>query len=155
MRSAFFGALAILMFTLGGGAIPVQTKTSAAPAPAVEPQRPFNIWMDVKLKESQEIFRALAKADFVTIQESVDELQLLNTIEGWVRTRNPEYTTQLRAFEFAIAEVRRQAVRENVEGVTLAFHQLTLSCVNCHKQLRDARNSPAASAAAVEQESSK
>ena len=106
------------------------------PAAEVE-QRRFNIWMQVKLKESQEIFAAVAVADYDTICESVDELRLLNTVEGFVRNRNPEYRAQLRAFEYAIDEVRRHAVKENIEGVTLGFHQLTLSCVNCHKQLRD------------------
>ena len=123
---------ALLLATMWGRAVGQQDEP-----PVKEEQRRFNIWMQVKLKESQEIFSAVALADYDTICESVDELRLLNTIEGFVRNKDPKYRAQLRAFEYAISEIRRQAVRENIEGVTLGFHQLTLSCVNCHKRLRD------------------
>jgi hypothetical protein len=73
----------------------------------------------------------------------------LNDLERFVRRGAPGYRTQLRSFEFAIAEIQQQAKRENIEGVTMGFHQLTLSCVNCHKQLRGAtEEAPAAEPAA-------
>lgn len=92
--------------------------------------------MDVKVKESQKIFLALALADFDAIIAGTKKLRTLNTLEGFVRRSTPGYLTQLRAFEFAVDEIHEQASRENLEGATMGFHQLTLSCVNCHQQLR-------------------
>lgn len=110
--------------------------------PLVEPfpdteARPFNFWMDVKLEESQKIFAALAKADFETLVSSTKKLTALSELEGFVRNRTPGYRTQLRSYQFAIREIEQQAKRESIEGVTLGFQQLTLSCVNCHRQLRE------------------
>lgn len=97
----------------------------------------FNFWMNVKLTESQKLLAALSKADFDALIASSQILEMLNAIEGFTRRGTPGYRTQLRAFEFALDEIEKQAEQENIEGVTLGFHQLTLSCVNCHKQIRE------------------
>lgn len=96
----------------------------------------FSLWMVVKVEESQKVFAALARADFDAISRSTEKLKTVSALEGFVRRSTPGYRTQLRSFEFAVDEIQEQAKRENIEGVTMGFHQLTLSCVNCHKQLR-------------------
>ena len=65
-------------------------------------------------------------------------MKALSRIEGFVRGRTPGYRTQLQIFQDATEELMRQAEKENVDGAALAFTQLTISCVNCHKQLREA-----------------
>jgi hypothetical protein len=111
--------------------------------PLIEPfpdaeAKPFTFWMDVKLGESQKIFAALTEADFETLVGSAKKLTALAEMEGFVRNRFPGYKTQLQSYQFALREIEKQASQESIEGVTLGFQQLTLSCVNCHKQLRDA-----------------
>ena len=96
----------------------------------------FTVWMDVKVEESQKVFAALARADFKGIVASTEKLKKVSKLEGLVRRNAPGYRTQLRSFEFAVDEIQQQAKRENIEGVTMGFNQLTLSCVNCHRQLR-------------------
>jgi hypothetical protein len=51
----------------------------------------------------------------------------------------PGYRTQLEVFNDANEQIIRQAQKDNVEGAALAFTQLTISCVNCHKQLRESK----------------
>ena len=129
------GVVAILLAAgLSWGQVPEET----APSNSTDAVPPFNFWMNVKLQTSQKIFAALTEADYETILESTNTLKMLSTLEGFVRRRDPRYHTQLRTFEFAVEEIQRQAKKENIEGVVLGFNQLTLSCVNCHKQLRDA-----------------
>ena len=99
-------------------------------------KRPFSFWMEVKLEESQKIFAALAEADYEAILKSSEALESLNKIERFVRRKPEGYRTQLRAFEFAVEEMKTHAEAQNLEGVVLGFHQMTLSCVNCHKRLR-------------------
>ncbi len=96
----------------------------------------FSVWMDVKVTESQKVFAALAEADFAAILQSTEKLKTLSGLEGFVRRSTPGYRTQLRLFEFAVQDIEEQSRRANIEGVALGFNQLTLSCVNCHKQLR-------------------
>ena len=63
-------------------------------------------------------------------------MQRLGKLEGLVR-RNKDYQAQLHSFEFANQELVRHSQRRNVEGATLAFNQLTTSCVECHSMLRE------------------
>jgi len=137
--------IASLVFTLiliGGvtwaGA---QDQKEAKSEVGAESSKPFDFWMTVKLEESQKIFAALAASDFQRITEGTSTLITLNKVEEFVRKRNPNYRTQLNTFEFAVRDIQTQAKKKNVEGVALGFNQLTLSCVNCHKMLRDANKS--------------
>ena len=109
----------------------------AIPAMAEDPKADdSSFWMKRKLDLSQKIFAALTQGDFETIDQSARTMAKLNTIEKFIRGRNPEYRAQLEIFKFANEELIRQADKENIDGATLAFNQLTLSCVNCHKQIR-------------------
>ena len=96
-----------------------------------------SIWMQKKLEHSQKILAGLTKADFEMIQSSAGTLQVLNFLEEWDRGRNPEYRRQLKYFSDANAELIRQAGKKNLGGATLAYTQLTLSCVHCHNVVRD------------------
>ena len=94
-------------------------------------------WMTQKLRFSQEILAGLARADFDAINKNAEAMKGLSRVELFVRARTPGYRTQMRAFEFATSELLRTSQRENLEGATLAFTQLSVSCVQCHKELRD------------------
>lgn len=96
-------------------------------------------WMKRKLELSQRVLEGLALGDFERIAAAARTLDKLNTIENFVRGRNEAYRTQLEIFRAANLSLIRHADRQNLEGATLAFHQMTLSCVQCHKQLREGK----------------
>lgn len=64
-------------------------------------------------------------------------VQGMSRFEGFIRGKMLGYRAQLQVFQSANEELIRQAQKDNVEGAALAFTQLTISCVNCHKQLRE------------------
>ncbi|HEY4308463.1 MAG TPA: hypothetical protein VGN12_03335 [Pirellulales bacterium] len=100
-----------------------------------------NYWMKKKLDFSTHILAGLATADFEKISTAAQSMKNLNQIEEWARRKNAdEYRTQLHIFRFANSELVRQAEKKNMDGVALAYSQLTLSCVNCHKLMRDAKD---------------
>jgi hypothetical protein len=99
-----------------------------------------SFWMRKKLDYSQNILAGIATADFDKIVQNAQAMQALSKIEGFVRGRTPGYRTQLQIFEESTKEIVHQASRDNVEGAALAFTQLTINCVNCHKQLREQSN---------------
>ena len=104
-----------------------------------EKGRSASFWMERKLHLSQELLAGITAADFDKIAASAQAMKRLNQIEAFMRSRTPGYRTQLAIFEESLDEIASQADRDNVEGAALAFTQLTISCVNCHKQLRAAR----------------
>ena len=119
-----------VVFLLSAGAL------ADDPAPDKAERKP-DVWMQKKLKYSQQILAGIAAGDFDQIAKSGDTLKGMDKIESFIRARTPRYRVQLQLFQDANEEIMRQADAENLEGVTLAFNQLTISCVNCHKHLRE------------------
>jgi hypothetical protein len=104
-----------------------------------EKEHPTSYWMQKKLEYSQEILNGLATEDFPEIRKSAAAMKRLSRIEGFVRrTDTKQYRTQLHIFDFANNELLQAAEDKNIERAALAFTQLTLSCVNCHKAIRQA-----------------
>lgn len=108
---------------------------AAVPAPPAE----ASYWMKRKLELSQRVLEGLALGDFERIAAAARTMDKLNTIELFVRGRNEAYRTQLELFRAANAALIRHADQEHLDGATLAFHQLTLSCISCHKHLRETK----------------
>ena len=98
-----------------------------------------SVWMQKKLEHSQKILAGLTKADFEVIESSAGMMQVVSYLEEWDRGDLPEYKRQLKYFSDANAELIRQAGKKNIGGATLAYTQLTLSCVQCHNVVRDVK----------------
>jgi hypothetical protein len=115
--------------------------TCSAPAvkgqDASEKNQPTSYWMQKKLEYSKNILAGIAVADFDKIVQNAESMRRLSTIEGFIRGRTPGYRTQLQIFEQSADEIIRQGQKDNVDGAALAFTQLTINCVNCHKQIRE------------------
>jgi len=95
-----------------------------------------SFWMKQKLTYSQAILGGLAKEDFDLIKSNAMAMKGLNKIEFFVRQKPEGYRTQLKSFQFSVDQLVRAADEGNLDGATLAFTQMTISCVNCHKELR-------------------
>ncbi len=96
-----------------------------------------SFWMEQKLRLSQEILKGLANGDFDQIGKSAEVMRGLNRIEAFVRREPKGYRDYLRQFTLANDDLVLNAADENLAGATLAFNQLTISCVNCHRHLRE------------------
>lgn len=107
------------------------------PADAKNP-RQVSVWMRKKLDYSQNILAGITAGDFELVGQNANAMKGLNRIESFVRGRTPGYKAQLQIFQEANDEILRQAQRENADGAALAFTQLTISCINCHKHIREA-----------------
>lgn len=98
--------------------------------------KPTSYWMEKKLDYSQQILRSLAMGDLEEVKINASRMNLLNKVEGFVRNKNPAYRRHLRMFNHVTGDLAGHAEKGNIEGATLAFNQLTVSCVECHKSLR-------------------
>lgn len=100
-------------------------------------KKPVSFWMEKKLQYSQEMLAGLVTGDLEDIAVKAEQMRFLSKVEGWVRKGKTGYKEQLQAFDFANAEIERYAKAKNLEGATMAFQQLTISCVSCHALLRN------------------
>ena len=95
-----------------------------------------SVWMKHKLTNAQAILNGMATEDYDLIVSKADSLLRLNKIEAFARQRPEGYRLQLRAFQFAVSNIKRNAEKANLDGVAFAFNQMTASCIHCHRELR-------------------
>jgi len=96
--------------------------------------------MQEKLKNSQKILEAIALADYDKIGRSAAELIQLTKMEEWYVIKTPRYETHSNEFVRATELVIQKAKAKNLDGVTLAYFELTMSCVRCHQYVREVRD---------------
>jgi hypothetical protein len=126
-------AFALLVLAVAGLFIGPATADEKKPGKKKE----ASLWMTRKLEFAQKILRGLTEADFELIEKEAGRMQVVGYLEEWDRGDTPEYKRQLRYFTDANKELIRQAKNKNINGATLAYTQLTLSCVQCHNLIRD------------------
>jgi hypothetical protein len=90
-----------------------------------------------KLEHTRGMLEGLATEDFALIQKHAKLMNELTTLEQWSRPESLRYRAQLNIFWSANKEMMRHAKDKNLDGAALSYTQMTLSCVNCHKFLRD------------------
>jgi hypothetical protein len=133
------------LLVLSGHALQAQAPAEKPPAAKATPAgekhegEPVSFWMKKKLELSKNVLEGIASGDCDQIAQSARTMRGLSKIEAFMRARNPGYRGQLLTFEMSLDEIIRQANQNNLEGVTLGFNQLTVSCVQCHKQLRETK----------------
>ena len=96
-----------------------------------------SLWMKQKLVASQNVLAGLTKADYGAIEKNAQSMIAVGYLEKWLRADTPGYQTMLRDFDYANKTLALAAREKNLDGATVAYLQLTLSCVNCHKIVRD------------------
>jgi hypothetical protein len=98
-----------------------------------------SIWMNAKAEFSANILAALTQGDFAKIRRNAQDLDMASHLELLFQADSPEYKQQTTLFIAANKELIRQANAKNIYGATLAFNQLTISCVQCHKMVRETK----------------
>lgn len=120
------------------------------PAVGADEQKPdeqkASFWMKKKLEYTEAILTGMTSGNFDQIAKNARSMNALGQLEKWVRANSSEYRAQLKIFTNANKQLIEMADAENLDGAAAAYVQLTLSCVNCHKLVRDhARAAPASS----------
>lgn len=94
-------------------------------------------FMRLKLEPAKSILEGIALNDFGTIAQSAERLRKLTLDEDWMVRQSQEYRRQSAEFQRAVSLIGRAASERNLDGATIAYLQMTLQCVHCHKMLRD------------------
>lgn len=98
-----------------------------------------------KLRHSQGLLQGIALGDFAKITSSAEELLALSRTAEWLANKTPRYEAHSNNFQLAAETVIRKAKEKNIDGVVLAYQDLTMSCVRCHQYLREVRDARAPS----------
>lgn len=127
----------VALLLVGLMALP-SSSSSGDKQPDKETKKQASLWMKSKTKLSQEILVGLTEGDFEKIEKNAKSLDLVHFFEVIFRAKSDEYRQQTTLFSSANKELIRQAGAKNIFGATLAYNQLTASCVQCHVVVRKA-----------------
>jgi cytochrome c556 len=95
--------------------------------------------MKLKLKHSQKVLEGIAVEDFDMIAKNSQQLALLAQEANWRVYQTPEYRHHSADFQRIAESLTKAAKERNGDAAALAYVQLTMSCVNCHKYVRGVR----------------
>lgn len=93
--------------------------------------------MQAKLRHAQALMAALAKEDYKNLEEHASALVAITKATEFLRAyKSEEYEFQTRAFQKSAETLAEKARGKNLDGATLAFLDMNISCVGCHNHFR-------------------
>ncbi|MEX2015349.1 MAG: hypothetical protein WD873_01845 [Candidatus Hydrogenedentales bacterium] len=101
-----------------------------------EAQRNLDTAMQEKLTEAQRLLAALAVEDFEQIEESAHALVRISLEAMWAKPDSPTFGNLGVRFRDNANSIADMAEAENLDGATLHYLSLVMTCVECHKMVR-------------------
>lgn len=108
------------LIVLGQPKVPVSTKE----------------FMREKLDYAQKVLEAIALEDYASITKNSKKLSAMSQEATWQVFQNPDYAQHSVTFRRHVDALAKAAENKNLDGATLAYVRMTMSCVDCHKLVR-------------------
>jgi len=99
--------------------------------------------MQRKLAASQKVLEGIALNDFDKIGKEADELIAVSKQTEWRVLKTPQFELHSNDFRRIADNLAKNAKEKNLDGAALSYVELTLTCVKCHKHVRETRNTGA------------
>lgn len=109
--------------------------------PATKPDQ-VAVFMRAKLAHSQDVLEGLAVEDFDLIDKGAQQLSLASEDASWQVLQTEDYARQSAEFRRSCDSLRKAAKGKNLDGAALAWMEITMKCVQCHKYVRDQETPP-------------
>lgn len=93
-------------------------------------------FMRDKLELAQGILEGLTVENYDLIVSRAQKLSAMSQEVDWKVFENPDYEQQSMAFRRNVDALTKAAKSKNLDGATLAYVRVTMSCVECHKFVR-------------------
>ena len=123
-RKMLLGAIAVTLVALTG--LLAQSSKST----------PLQEFMHQKLEHSKGVLEGLATEDFDLIAKNAGKLRAMSRDSGWHSAENPGYVWRMELFRRQVDSLAKSAADRNLDGATLAYVNVTMCCVECHKFVR-------------------
>jgi hypothetical protein len=128
---AFYVTATVLIGLVSIGVSSLVEVGSAAQAP-----NKSGAFMRVKLDHAQQLLAAIALEDYESISRHSQKISLLTEDENWRVLQTIDYRRHSDDFRRASNAVTDAARKKNLDGAVLAYMQMTMHCVQCHKHVR-------------------
>lgn len=116
-----------------------ETKPAEKPAAKEKPgikKLAVRAFMRKKLAASQSVLEGLALEDFDLIAEGAKQLRVMAGAAEFMVYNDELYVEHADDFRRIVNKLAVAAKEKRLDGATLAFVDITMSCVECHKHVR-------------------
>lgn len=144
MRSSLLIIVCVILIAGGG-----DQRTSLSPAQATElvhtalkpakktaADEKISQFMQEKLNSSKAVLEGLVTEDFAQIQKGAQKLIEMSNATEWQVVEGPVFAQQSAEFRSAAKELQEYAKKKNIDGASLSYLHLTMTCIACHKQIK-------------------
>jgi hypothetical protein len=100
---------------------------------------PRQNFMRQKLEHAKNALEGITLEDFTLIANSARKMRELSEDAQWQVSPNVNYLRLSAEFQDVASEMEAKAKQRNLDGATLAYVNLTMTCVKCHKLVRAQR----------------
>jgi hypothetical protein len=97
------------------------------------------VLMKDKLANANKALEGLAVADFDKIAESAQMMRMISRAASWYVIGSDEYSLISKNFQEQAGDLERHAKEKNLDAASLDYMRITVTCVQCHKYMRDYR----------------
>lgn len=94
-------------------------------------------FMHQKLSLSQDVLEGLVTEDFEKIQKNAAAMLVLSKAEEWQVSNDMLYRQHSHEFQRVLKQMEKSAKDKSIDGSSLAFVQMTMNCIECHRFVRD------------------
>ncbi len=95
--------------------------------------------MRQKLSHSQKVLEGVATGDCKMIADNAEELIAISKEAEWRVLKTPSYEIHSDDFRRAAEDLVKTAKNRNLDATAINYVDLTLTCVKCHKYVREER----------------
>lgn len=104
--------------------------TKSAPAP-------LQGFMRLKLRASNHILEGLVVDDMKKVNTGARMLLEMSVEEHWRASNDMLYLQHSRTFRDSVKKLQKKAKDHSLDGVALAWMDVTLNCIECHEWVRN------------------
>ena len=112
-------------------------QTNASPASTTLELSPLKGFMRLKLQASNHILEGLVTDDMKKVTTGALMLQEMSVAEKWRVSNDMLYRQHSREFRDSVNVLQEKADKNSLDGVTLAWMDVTHNCIQCHQWVRN------------------
>lgn len=103
-----------------------------------DPKKKLSV-MERKLKHAQQVLEGLALKDFDKVNKNAEGLMECLKEATWRINDTDKYLLYSNDFLRHIEDLQKSSKNKNIDKATIAYMEMTLTCVKCHEHLRETR----------------
>jgi hypothetical protein len=142
-KTIAIGLIALAVLAVAGllaGSGRGQNKDAAPKADKKEPPTSRQVLMRDKLTYANKALDGLSVEDFAKIAESGKMMRMISKAASWYVIPTDEYLRFSKNFQEQAQDLELHANEKNLDAAALDYMRITMTCVQCHKYMREVRS---------------